>query len=155
MNCDPTGTCDQIWKMLEPTLTRMGYELVHLEFKREPHGMVLRFYLDREGGITLDDCTMASREIGTLLEVEDPIEGAYFLEVSSPGLNRPLVRLTDYLRFKGHRAHIRTRKPLDGQRRFNGILDGMKDETVLLITECGSVQIPLPSIEKANLEVEL
>ena len=90
-------------------LPSLGLELVEVEYKREGHGMVLRLYIDRPGGVTLDDCSEVSRELSALLDVEDVIPGRYTLEVSSPGLNRPLTKEADYLRSIGRLVKIRTR----------------------------------------------
>ncbi len=92
---------EQVEQLVQPLLDDLGFELVDLEYQREQNGWVLRFFLDKEGGITLDNCAEASREISTLLDVEDLVPTAYNLEVSSPGLERPLKKLSDFKRFAG------------------------------------------------------
>jgi ribosome maturation factor RimP len=154
---------EQIETLVQPILDDLGLELVDLEFQRESHGMVLRFYLDKEGGINLDDCAMASREISAILDVEETIEAAYTLEVSSPGIERPLKKQQDFERFAGQLAKIKTLVAIDpderGQNRktFVGILDGFEGQDVLMtLKEKRAVQIriALDQIERANLEFE-
>jgi ribosome maturation factor RimP len=145
-------------------LEEKGRELVDLEYKRESQGWVLRLYIDEPGGVTLDSCAEVSREVGVLLEVEDPIETAYNLEVSSPGLDRPLVKVPDYERFAGRLVKIKSRVAVDvdgkgrGRKTFIGILGGLCDGKVVLeLKEKDGlrIEIPFADIEKANLEIEL
>lgn len=154
---------EQIEELAQPILEDLGLELVDLEYQRESHGWVLRFYLDKEGGINLDECADASREIATLLDVEDLIDTAYQLEVSSPGLDRPLKKLRDFSRFAGKKAKIKTLQSCDpddrGHRRktFVGELQGVDGESILLMQtdkKGGQVAFRLEQIEKANLEFE-
>lgn len=154
---------EQVEGLVLPIIEDLGLELVDIEYQREGHGWVLRLYLDKEGGITLDDCAEASREISTLLDVEDVIGTAYNLEVSSPGLDRPLKKLTDFERFSGQPAKIRTCLSCDpdgrGQKRrtFNGVLQGVREGRVVLLqtdSKGGEVEFDLAQIEKANLVFE-
>lgn len=154
---------EQIEALAQPILDDLALELVDLEYQREGHGWVLRFYLDKEGGITLDDCAAASREISAILDVEDIIETAYNLEVSSPGIERPLKKIGDFERFSGQLAKIKTLSAIDpdgrGRRRktFVGTLDGVDDNQVLLtLKEKNAVQIKIgfDQIDSANLEFE-
>jgi ribosome maturation factor RimP len=136
-------------------------ELVDLEFKREGHSWFLRLFIDKPGGVTLDDCAEVSREISALLEVEDPIEAPYRLEVSSPGIDRPLKKPADFDRFAGQLVKIKTRKLLDpdvrGHQRktFVGELCGL-DGTLVRLRQTdrrgGEISIPLAEIDRANLE---
>ena len=135
----------------EPLLADMGLELVEIQYRREGHGWVLRFFIDREGGVTIDDCAAASREIGARIEVEDLIDHAYTLEVSSPGLERPLKKDSDFTRYTGRLARIKLREPLAGQRVLVGTLRGLEGETVLLETEGGMVSLEMNNIAKARL----
>ncbi|HHD62929.1 MAG TPA: ribosome maturation factor RimP [Desulfobulbaceae bacterium] len=132
----------------------MGVELVEIQYQREGHGWVLRFFIDREGGVTLDDCAGVSREVSRYLEVEDPIEHAYHLEVSSPGLERPLKKKNDFVRFVGRRARIKMREKRDGQRVFIGTLQGVKDGDVLLHVDGRLHCFPLADISRARLILE-
>ncbi|MDK2846967.1 MAG: ribosome maturation factor RimP [Desulfuromonadales bacterium] len=154
---------DKVRALVLPVLEEKGCELVDIEYKRESHGCVLRLYIDEPGGVTLDTCVEVSREISVLLEVEDPIETAYNLEVSSPGLDRPLTKAADYERFVGRLAKIKSRVAIDidgkgrGRKTFVGTLEGLCDGKVLIeLKEKNGfrVEVPLEDIEKANLEIE-
>jgi ribosome maturation factor RimP len=144
----------EVREVVEPILQSQGYELVDLEYQRESRGWVLRIYMDREGGITLDDCTGVSHEVGAVLEVKDVIPNAYILEVSSPGLTRPLKKPEDYRRFRDQLVKIKLFQPLDGRKNFKGKLLGLEDETVRVEADGKVFAIPLPSIAKANLEID-
>ena len=117
----------QVWNAAEPLCLDEGMELVFLEFRREAQGRVLRLYIDKEGGVTLDDCALISRQLSDILDVTIEDIGPYSLEVSSPGVNRPIGRLEDYNRFKGQRVHIKTRQPIDGRKNYRGVLRGLID----------------------------
>ena len=145
---------DALTSLLEPVVNDMNMELVELQYRREASGWVLRLIIDKEQGISLDDCADVSREVGRILEVEDPIEHAYRLEVSSPGLDRPLKKEGDFDRFKGRQAKIKLLEPLDGQWVFVGRIEGMRDAAVWLATEKGTARLPLNKIAKARLVVE-
>ena len=154
---------EQIEQLVEPLLADLGFELVDLEYQREQRGWTLRFFLDKEGGITLDDCAVASRELSSLLDVEDLIHTAYNLEVSSPGVERPLKKPRDFERFAGELVKIKTLDVLDpdqsGKKRktFVGVLSGLQNDHVLLKLQgrdATEVRIPLQTVEKANLKFE-
>jgi ribosome maturation factor RimP len=141
--------------LAEPILADAGLELVEVEFQREAHGWVLRLYMDKAGGVTLEDCQRISEEVGDHLDVENLIDHAYHLEVSSPGLDRPLTRDADFLLFAGKTARITTREAVGGQRNFRGRLAGLRDGTVLLDLDDGRrVAIPRGLIAKARLHPE-
>ncbi len=144
----------QIEAIAEPLLEDLGIELVDVEFRREGHGWVLRLYIDRPDGVTLEDCSTVSREISRYLEVEDPIEHAYHLEVSSPGLERPLKKEKDFVRFSGRRARIKLLDKRDGQRVFTGVLAGMQDGLILLDTDKGRASFQPTEIARARLLFE-
>ncbi len=138
-----------------PLAEAEGLELVAVEYQREAGGWVLRVYLEKPGGIGLDDCQRVSQQLGDLLDVEDLIDHAYTLEVSSPGLERPLVLEADFARFAGRLVRLQTATPLEGQRRFRGRLLGIAGGTVRLEAEGGrQVAIPHAAIERARLVVE-
>jgi ribosome maturation factor RimP len=128
-----------------------GLELVQLEYRRERGGRIMRLFVDKPGGVTLEDCAAVSRELGDLLDVHLPDLGPYRLEVSSPGPNRPLAQEADFERFRGQRAKIRTRSPIDGQKNFSGVLEGLSDGKVRMDTGRSTVAIPLDAILKAFL----
>ncbi len=154
---------DKIRELAAPILREMGLELVDLEFKREGRDWFLRFFIDKEGGVTLDDCADFSREVGTVLEVEEVIKSAYRLEVSSPGLDRPLKKAEDYKRFAGALVKIKTRERIDPDGRghlrktFVGELLGLAEDRVRVRQtdkKGGVVELPLDEIDKAHLEPE-
>lgn len=135
----------------ESLLHEMGLELVEVQFRREGHGWVLRLFIDSEPGVSLDDCAGVSRAISAWLDVEDLIEHAYHLEVSSPGLERPLKKIEDYQRFRGSKARIKLKEPRQGQRVFLGTLEDVGAEEVALRTEGGRVTILFSEIDRARL----
>jgi ribosome maturation factor RimP len=154
---------EKVAALICPVLEGRNMELVDLEFKMEGRGKVLRIFIDKEGGVTLDDCADISREVDVLLEVEDLMPSAFNLEVSSPGLDRPLKKAADYDRFSGRLAKIKMRDKLDPDQRghlrktFVGTLLGLRGDVVLLQQndkKGGTVELPLSDIEKANLEIE-
>ena len=141
--------------LAEPILADLGLELVDVEFRREAQGWVLRVYMDRAGGVNLHDCQRVSEELGDHLDVEDVIDHPYHLEVSSPGLDRPLTRDTDFLTFAGKAARITTREAVGGQKNFRGRLAGLAQGAVLLdLADGRRVTIPRGLIAKARLQPE-
>jgi ribosome maturation factor RimP len=141
--------------LVESVVEPMGYEAVGVEFVQPGGGAaVLRVYIDQERGITLDDCEIVSRQLSSVLDVDDPIAGQYDLEVSSPGLDRPLFKLADFQRFSGSRAHIRLADKLDGRRRFDGMLTGIDGSNVLIEVDGESMALPFELIDNAHLVPE-
>jgi ribosome maturation factor RimP len=153
-------TVTRVTELAEPFTAALGLELADVEYKQEGGRMVLRLFIDRDGGVTLDDCTAVSRELAEILDVEDFIHGRYNLEVSSPGLNRPLKKPSDYERFTGRLVKIRTFELLaddEGSMRktFVGELLGLMGGVVRLkLSEGQTAGIPLEKVAKANLEFE-
>jgi ribosome maturation factor RimP len=151
---------EQVRTIAQPLLDSLGLELVDLEYRKEGQGMTLRLFIDKPGGIMLDDCADVSRELSELLDVEEVIHSHYNLEVSSPGLNRPLTKPADYERYAGRLIKIRTFEMVAddaGNRRktFLGVLNGLRDGVVSLnLKEGQSASIPLDKVAKANLEFE-
>ena len=141
-------------QVVEPILESQGFELVDLEYQRESQGWVLRIYLDREGGISLDDCAGMSHEVGAVLEVKDLIPSAYILEVSSPGLTRPLKKPEDFNKFRNQMVKIKLYEPLDGRKNFKGTLMGLEGDRVRVEVEQRVYELPLQRIAKANLEID-
>lgn len=131
----------------------LGYELVGIELfgKGGRAGRVLRVYIDREGGIGLDDCSLVSHQLSGILDVEDPIADHYDLEVSSPGLDRPLFEAAHFERFKGRRARVKLATPLQGKRKLDGILAGIDGDSLLLEEREAVYRIPFEQIESARL----
>ncbi|MFZ5868606.1 MAG: ribosome maturation factor RimP [Thermodesulfobacteriota bacterium] len=141
-----------LWSMIEPILEPEGIELVELEFKFEGGRWVLRLYIDAANGVTLDDCELVSRQVGALLDIKDPIEQSYTLEVSSPGINRVLRKEKDFSRFAGSPARIKTSRKVNGRRNFHGVLRGMENSNIIIEVDGSKVEIPYEDIEKAHLE---
>jgi len=138
-------------QILEPVITTMGYELIGVEFHPHRGSALLRLYIDREGGVEVDDCQRVSHQVSGVLDVEDPIPGHYRLEVSSPGLDRPLFETRDFLRFVGHPVRVQLAMPLNGRRKFTGRLVGLRDDKVVLEHEGQELAFPLTAIETARL----
>ena len=154
-------TCTIITSIAQPILESMGLELVDIEFGRVGPDSVLRLFIDKEGGVMLDDCAGLSRELSMILDVEDVIACNYTLEVSSPGLDRPLKKQADFDRFTGRLIKVRTYQPFlddSGNKRktFLGKLEGLVGGIVkMTLTEGQSASIPIERVAKANLEFEL
>jgi ribosome maturation factor RimP len=140
-----------IWQEVEPLCESEGFELVHVEFQRETAGRILRLYIDKAGGVTLDDCVYVSRQVGDLLDVTLDDVGTYNLEVSSPGIDRPLGRMEDYNRFKGNTVKIKTVRPVNGRKKFTGMLSGISQGIVQLEIEGTRLEIPFEDISRARL----
>ncbi len=141
-----------IWSLVEPIVEGMGYEVVDIEFKPHPTNGLLRIYIDKPEGILLEDCEVVSRQISSMLDVEDPIPGQFNLEISSPGMDRPLRKVDDFERFKGEVVKIKLTVPtLEGQRNFTGKLMGLKDQDVIIEMDGETHYLPLDSIDKARL----
>lgn len=124
-------------KLIMPVIEQNAFELVDVEFVKEGSNWYLRLYVDKEGGITIDDCELVSRAMSDILDREDYIEESYILEVSSPGLGRPLKKEKDFLRSIGSEVEIRLYKPVEKQKEFKGILKSFDKENVLIETEDG------------------
>ena len=148
-----TGTAaEQIERLIEPSLSAMGYEIVRIMIMGK-HTPTLQIMAERKDdqAMTVEDCADISRQISAVLDVEDPIRSAYTLEVSSPGLDRPLTRPKDFQRFAGYEAKLETRFPIDGRRKFTGKLIGIDGEVVKLKDDAGEVSLPFTQIQKAKL----
>jgi ribosome maturation factor RimP len=146
---------DRLRRLLQEVVESQGYELVDAEFKGAGKNSLLRVFIDRPGGISHRDCELVSEQVGTVLDVEDLIPFSYTLEVSSPGLDRKLVKESDYTRFEGKLARIQTRIPLNQQKVFRGRLQGLSGGKVRLELRKGNLlDIPLDVIEEARLEID-
>jgi ribosome maturation factor RimP len=145
---------ERVCALAEQVLADRNMELIDLEYRREGQGWVLRLYIDNENGITLDDCAQVSQEIGTLLDVEDIIGTPYSLEVSSPGLNRPLKKEKDFIKYRGRLIKVKTFDPIDNRRNFKGKLREIFDGGIGVEIDGEVIAIPLANVAKANLEYE-
>ena len=148
------NTKQQIQHIVSPLLEQDGYEFVELEYRRENTGWVVRLFVDKDGGITIDDCTHISRRVGDVLEVKDIIPTAYTLEISSPGLDRPLKSENDFKRAIDNRVAVLTTETLDGKNSFNGLLTRVDRGVIYLECNGGSYQIPLKKIVKARFDIQ-
>jgi ribosome maturation factor RimP len=144
-----------VTELIESGLLADGLELVDVEFKKEGKNWILRIYIDREGGVTLADCQKVSRLAGDLIEVEEVIEPVYTLEVSSPGLNRVLKKEKDFLMYSGKKIYVQCHAPMDGRKKFTGILTGFIDQSIHLEVDGQHYTIPLNLVAKANLVIEI
>jgi ribosome maturation factor RimP len=147
-----TVQTDAVLALIEPSLADLGYEVVRIRMHGDGRP-VLQIMIARHDGadVVVDDCASASRTVSALLDVADPIAGAYRLEVTSPGLDRPLTRRADFERFRGAEARVETDMLIDGQRRFRGRLLGMVDDQLRLQQDDGERVIPYAAIKKAKL----
>ena len=147
-----TGTLrERLIALIEPLLQRLGYELVELEYSAGRAHALVRLFIDRDGGVTVDDCEKVSREVSTLLDVEDPIPSAYTLEVSSPGEDRVLRTRAHFERFLGARVHVELSAPRAGRRRYTGTLCSVADEGLALEVDQQRVDVRFNEIGKARL----
>jgi ribosome maturation factor RimP len=141
---------ERLQQMLEPVIESLGYELLLLEYAPS-HNALLRLYIDSPGGITLDDCEKVSREVSGVLDVENPISSNYRLEVSSPGLDRPLVKVSHFERYVGQEIKVQLLQPVAGRRRFAGAIHAVAGNRLTLRTLDGDVELDISSIERARL----
>ena len=142
-------------ELIEPGLLAKGLELVDVEFKKEGKHWVLRVFIDKEGGVTLEDCQKISRLAGDLIEVEEVIEPAYTMEVSSPGLNRVLKKEKDFIKFSGKKICVQCHAPLNGRKKFTGILTDFKNQAIHLEVDGQLQTISINRVAKANLVIEI
>jgi len=141
-------------QLLQPTVEALGFDLWGVEHLAQGRHSVLRLYIDSDHGIAVDDCARVSGQVGSVLDVEDPIAGDYTLEVSSPGLDRQLFRLEQYSRFGGETVDIRLRVPFEGRRRFRGKLKGIEGEDVVVQVDDHEYLLPFDEIDKARVELK-
>ena len=146
---------DRVRAIAKPILSDEGLELVDIEYRRESRGWVLRLTMDKTGGVTLDDCTRVNQEVGRNLDVEDFISTPYVLEVSSPGLNRSLKRIEDFMKYRNQIVRVKTFNPIENRRHFKGKLLDVSENWIKIGMEGRVFQIPLFNVSKANLEMDL
>lgn len=155
-----------MWKMMSRTdltlrdrlasvVSGMSYEFVGSELHRQGRRSLLRIYIDKQEGVTVDDCSKVSRQISAMLDVEDPIQGEYTLEVSSPGLDRPLFEIAQYEKFVGSRIKLRLQVPVDERRNLTGILVRTEGDNIHLLVDAVTIVVPFSSIEKANIIADI
>lgn len=142
-------------ELLSNVVETMGYEFVGCEMHGQGRNTVLRLYIDSKTGVTVDDCSRVSRQVSAMLDVEDPIQGHYTLEVSSPGLDRPLFEIAHYQKVIGSRVKVRLSAPINDRRNFVGVLQRVENDNIYLHLEEGEVALPFSNIEKAKVIADL
>ncbi|WP_100638163.1 ribosome maturation factor RimP [Marinobacter salexigens] len=147
-----SGKLKQLEDILRPVVEGLGYEFWGIEYRSKGYQSMLRVFIDdAENGIGIDDCEKVSRQISGVMDVEDPIQTEYTLEVSSPGMDRPLFRLEQYQAFVGHKVQIRLRMAFEGRRKFQGLLKGVEGDDVVVVVDDHEYLLPFDSIEKAQI----
>lgn len=143
---------DTIQAMLEPAIEALGFELWGLEYMSQGRYTTLRLYIDGENGVNVDDCASVSRQVSSIMDVEDPILGEYTLEVSSPGMDRLLFRREHYLQYVGEWIEMRLRVPFEGRRKFKGTLKDIEGEDVVIQVDDQEFLLPLSSVDRAQVK---
>lgn len=141
----------RIRAIIQAQVEEDGYELLHVEMRSEGGAPILRIYLDRPEGINIDDCAKTSRKIAVLLDVEDPVKGKYTLEVSSPGIERPLFNEKDYIKFMGEEIRLATYNKIESRRKFQGLIESFENGILGLLCDGQLIEIDFREIKKANL----
>ena len=142
---------NQLVELVGPAVTALGFELWGLDYVPQRNHAILRIYIDGPNGINVDDCARVSRQVSAVLDVDDPIQTEYTLEVSSPGLDRPLFRLDQFARYVGEKVVIRLRVPFERRRNFTGTLIGVEGEDVVVHVDDNEYLLPFESIDKAHI----
>jgi ribosome maturation factor RimP len=142
---------EQLQALLAPVVEALGYQCWGIEFLSQGRHSLLRVYIDHENGILVDDCEKVSRQISGVLDVEDPISSEYTLEVSSPGMDRPLFTLEQFAAHAGELVKIKLRSPFEGRRNFQGLLRGVEEQDVVVLIEDREFLLPIELIDKANI----
>lgn len=145
------GRGEVIREIIEPVVTALGYQVWGVEYIGQGRHSLLRIYIDKEGGINIEDCAETSRQISSILDVEDPISGEYTLEVSSPGLDRMLFTLDQFRLYQGSRIKLRLSENFEGRRNFDGIVKAVSNDEVVLVSGEDEYVFPYELVEKANV----
>ncbi len=143
---------EQLLKLIEPVVEGLGYECVGVEYNSHPKHGLLRIFIDSSQGVSMDDCTQVSHQVSGVLDVEDPIAGEYNLEVSTPGLNRPLFKIGQFEQFVGHIAQVNLFKPVEGRRNIKGVIEKVEGDDVYLQQDGQVYKVPFQAMSKARLE---
>ncbi|AQL40644.1 ribosome maturation factor RimP [Pseudomonas syringae] len=142
---------EQLQGLLAPVVVALGYQCWGIDFSSQGKHSVLRIYIDKEGGVLVDDCAIVSRQISGVLDVEDPISTEYTLEVSSPGMERPLFTIEQFASYAGEQVRIKLRSPFEGRRNFQGLLRGVEEQDVVVQVEDHEFLLPIDLIDKADI----
>ena len=145
---------DQLTEMIQPVVEGLGCELWGIERLFTGRFSILKIYIDAVEGVDIEDCARVSRQVSSLLDVEEPVTGEYTLEVSSPGMDRRLFRLDQFEAFAGAKVRIQLNRPYEGQRKYSGLLRGIEGDEVILDLDDEEILFPLEAIEKANVVPE-
>jgi len=142
----------QLEDIIRPVVEGLGYEYWGIEFRSQGHHSLLRVFIDdAENGIGVDDCEKVSRQVSGVMDVEDPIQTEYTLEISSPGMDRPLFRPEQYEAFAGHQVQLKLRMAFEGRRKFQGLIKGVEGDDIVIVVDDHEYLLPFDSIEKANI----
>ncbi|KHD07226.2 hypothetical protein PN36_21060 [Candidatus Thiomargarita nelsonii] len=142
----------ELQKLLAPVVTALGYELVGVvRLSQGGHKVLLRIYIDHPDGINVDDCKQVSHQVSGVLDVQNPIQGHYTLEISSPGLDRPLFSIDHFIRFVGHKVKVQMARPLKARRNFMGLLQRVEDRQVIVVVDGKEYNLPYDQIENAHI----
>ncbi len=142
---------EQLESLIAPVVAGLGFDLWGIEYMSQGRHTVLRVFIDADKGVFIEDCAAVSRQLGSVFDVEDPIAGEYNLEVSSPGMDRPLFRLEHYQAHVGQQVQLKLRVPFEGRRKFNGLLKGVEGDEVVVQVDNQEYLLPIDSIDKANI----
>ncbi len=145
----------KLTEMLRPAVEETGKELLGVEFISAGNNSVLRLFVDHENGINVDDCAEVSRQVGAILDVEDPISSEYNLEVSSPGVDRPLFELSHFQQVIGETINVKLSMPLNGRRKFKGLLASIENDTLIIEVDGIDYELVINNVDKANLVARL
>ena len=145
------SSVNKVAQLVSPTVEALGLQLWGIEHTSQGRYSVLRIYIERDIGVTIEDCEQVSRQVSAILDVEDPIAGEYTLEVSSPGTDRLLFTVEQFQHYCGEEVDIRLRSPVDGRRKFRGMLQGVVNRVVQIEVEGSFLELPYEEIEKANI----
>ena len=147
------NTEKRIEELIQPTVTEMGYELVDVEFVKEGPNWYLRIFIDKEGGVTIDDCEAVSKTLEKIFDEKDPIEQAYFLEISSPGIDRPLKKKEDFIKYNGEMVDVKLYKPYEGSKEYTGKLVGYDENDGTVTIEIDDKNIAFTKKEIAGIRL--
>ena len=142
---------DKLLELLQPTVVGLGYELLGIERLRDAGGLLIRIYIDRENGISAKDCEYVSKHVTDVLDLEDAVRGVYTLEMSSPGIDRPLFTLEQHSRYVGESVKVRMKSLIEGRKRIKGTLSLVSDSAISVTIENETLEIPFEEIERSNL----
>ena len=142
---------EKLTEMLAPTVEALGYELLGIEYLRSGRHSTLRLFIDHANGISVDDCATVSHQVSGVLDVEDPISSEYHLEVSSPGMDRPLFSAAQFARFVGQDAQVQLRIPMQNRRKWKGEIQAVDGEMITLLVDGQAISFAFPNVAKANI----